>query len=139
MKKIIQTRLHEGMEPLSSRGNCFPACIASILEIECEEVIQIQEYYDEKDWNHRLAKWLHDKGWVWRYATMEDIRSQDKFILVTGGSPRHVDLTHVTIFQNGEMVHDPHPSGAGITDQRCFEVIERIPQYLNSNLKVRKG
>jgi hypothetical protein len=126
MIPVKQTRIHKGMLPLSDRGNCFPACIASILEMPCEEVLQIQEYYDEAKWNERLAEWLSEMGYIWRYATIEEIRSPDKYILVTGGSPRHPDLTHVTIYQNGRMVHDPHPEGHGITDERYFEIIERI-------------
>lgn len=114
------------MTPISDRGNCFPACIASILEVGCEDVIQIQEYYDEPNWNERLSKWLFKKGYVWRYATIEDIRSEDKYILVTGGSPRHPDLTHVTIYRNGKMVHDPHTDNSGITDERYFEIIEKL-------------
>ena len=59
-------------------------------------------------------------------ASIDEIRSEDKYILVTGGSPRHPDLTHVTIWKNGKMVHDPHPDNLGITDQRYFEIIEPI-------------
>ena len=127
MRPVKQTRLHKGLYPISDRGNCFPACIASILEMECEDVIQIQEYYDDNNWNKILFDWLYERGYLWRSATIEEIRSKDAYILVTGGSTRYPDLTHITIWQDGKMVHDPHPDNSGITDQRCFEVI--VPIY----------
>lgn len=126
MKPIKQTRLHKGLTPVTDRGNCFPACIASILEMECEDVIQIQELYDENDWSQKLCDWLFERGYVWRYATIEEIRSTDKYLLVTGESPRFKGTLHVTIYQNGKMVHDPHPDNTGILDERNFEIIERV-------------
>ena len=33
MKPVKQTRLHKGLVPISDRGNCFPACIASMVTI----------------------------------------------------------------------------------------------------------
>ena len=68
MKPVKQTRIHKGLSPISDRGNCFAACIASILELECEDVIQIQEYYDEPTWNQRLVDWLNERGYCWRYG-----------------------------------------------------------------------
>lgn len=123
MKPIKQTRLHKGLTPVSDRGNCFPACIASILEMECEDVIQIQELYDNDMWCETLQHWLNKRGYRWRALTGDD-NILDKHILVTGKSPRHPDCTHVVIYLNGKMVHDPHPDNAGILDEQYFEIIE---------------
>lgn len=111
------------MQPVTDRGNCFPTCIAAILEMEPEDVIQIQELYEYDTWPEILQSWLNKRGYRWRTINEgEDVT--DKYLLVTGKSPRHPDLTHVTIYLNGKMVHDPHPDGQGILDEQFFEIIE---------------
>lgn len=55
MKKITQTRLHNPDNGII--GNCFAACIASILELDsAKDVLQIQEYYDDPRWTVKLQK-----------------------------------------------------------------------------------
>ena len=49
---------------------------------------------------------------------------KDKFYMVSGYSPR--GIFHVCIYQNGVMVHDPHPTKEGIETEEIFEVIEKI-------------
>lgn len=49
---------------------------------------------------------------------------KDKFYMVSGKSPR--GIFHVCIYQNGRMVHDPHPTQEGIETEEIFEVIEKI-------------
>lgn len=120
-----QTRLHTALQPVSARGNCFPAVIASLMEVEVEEVLQIQEHYDNPEWVQMLAGWLHERGWQWR-SPYENEDLTDKYVLVDGQSPRHPDCTHVVIYLNGKMVHDPHPDNTGILDERAFEIIEKI-------------
>lgn len=127
MKPVNQTRLHKGLFPIEDRGNCFPACIASILEMEVEDVIQIQEHYDNPNWNYVLADWLNERGYIWRSAEDgEDLSG--KYVLAIGGSPRFQTETHVVIYLNGELAHDPHPDKTGITDVREIEVIEPLHQ-----------
>ena len=125
MKPVKQTRLHKGLLPIEDRGNCFPACIASILEMEVEYVIQIQQHYDNPKWNYVLADWLNERGYVWRLPNEgEDLT--DKYVLAIGGSPRFPTETHVVIYLNGKLAHDPHPDNTGITDLREVEIIELI-------------
>lgn len=123
-----QTRLHKGIEKKEDRGNCFPTVISCFLDMEVEDVIQIQEYYDSDEWAEILQDWLNKRGWRWRYLTEED-NILDKYILAVGLSPRNNgnnELTHVVIYKNGELAHDPHPDGSGILDERGFEILERI-------------
>ena len=105
---VKQTRLHKGLQPISDRGNCFPACIASLLNMQVEDVIQIQEHYDNPEWPQILQRWLNSKGYRWRSIEQgEDVRG--KYILVSGTSPRFSNCTHIVIYKDGVMVHDPHP------------------------------
>jgi hypothetical protein len=102
-----------------------------------------------------MFKWLHEKGYKLRDVAMEysvfhdgsekikntnneyylsklsveqkdGLRAElkDRFYLVSGKSPR--GIYHVCVYQNGIMVHDPHPTGEGIVTEEIFEVIEKL-------------
>jgi hypothetical protein len=43
----------------------------------------------------------------------------NEFYLASGTSPRGV--SHVVIYQNGKMYHDPHPSQAGLKEDSIYE------------------
>ncbi len=126
MKPVKQTRVNMIYENPSERGNCFAACIASILEIECEDVFQVQEHFHESDWPEQLNNWLISRGYRWRYATIDEIRSNDTPIIVVGTSPRDCSILHTVIFVDGKMVHDPHPDNSGIVNHKVFEIIEKL-------------
>ena len=122
MKKLIQTRLHI---PGEQRGNCFAAAIACIMELKsAEDVLQIQEHFDNEEWPTMLLYWLSARGWD--MGTLSGHVYDGSYYLVTGKSPRDPNINHVVIFQNGEMVHDTHPSGAGIIDPFLFEYLEKL-------------
>lgn len=117
MKKLIQNRLHNPPEII---GNCFPTVIACFLDKDSpEDVIQIQEYYEEEDWNIRLYNWLIDRGWQW--GSLDGHLNSDEFYLVSGLSKR--GTTHVCIYQNGKLFHDPHPDQTGLIEENTFEYL----------------
>lgn len=121
MRKLTQTRLHNP----PTRGNCFPTVIACFLDLESpEDAIQIQEHYDEDDWNVKLYNWLLEKGWQWSVG--DGHLFNDEFYLVSGESPRNSKVTHVCIYQNGELYHDPHPDKTGIVTEAHFERIKKL-------------
>jgi hypothetical protein len=156
MIPVKQTRLYRGKLP-HERGNCYPAVIASIMEIGCDEVIQFQELYDEC-WLDPLNQWLEARGWElesaddfkafhdqlwihrfletdgknpdglpgeqWRELTCDWL--QDEYYFVGAQSPRDPDVYHICIYQNGAMVHDPHPDGTGILTEQTFVRLKRI-------------
>lgn len=136
MKFVKQTRLHI---PDKQNGNCYAAVIASFLDIECEEAIQIQERYDEGGWFDDLQHWLNVRGFRLRSAdefkcfhecfTGEYKKEmmhlhKDKYYLISGKSPRNNAISHICIYQNGKMVHDPHPDNTGIMTEDDFSIIE---------------
>lgn len=152
----IQTRPYRGSLP-HERGNCYPAVIASILEMEVEDVFQVQEYYDEY-WKGPLDDWLQERGWKikgaddfkafhqdlwlrqfidtegrnpdglpgeqWREIMRDEL--SDKYYFVAGTSPRNPDINHIVIYQNGKMVHDPHPDQTGILSEEWFSQLIKI-------------
>lgn len=115
MRKLKQTRLHNPPEVL---GNCFSTVIACFLDLNSpEDVIQIQEKYSEDDWNVQLYNWLYERGWEWK--TIEGHLYDDSFYTVTGKTNRGV--SHICIYKNGELYHDPHECGEGLITEDVFE------------------
>jgi hypothetical protein len=96
-------------------GNCFAACLASILDIPLWMVPPFEDMFGRSgEWRGRVDDWLA------QFYNMEMVRAEGHptaelpaFYLANGPSPRGV--AHSTIYSDGAMVHDPHPSSAGIT------------------------
>ena len=121
MKKLQQTRLHNPPEVL---GNCFPTVIACFLDLDSpEDAIQIQENYKDRYWNVILQDWLKDKGWIWK--TIKGHLYDDTFYTVTGKTNRG-NASHICIYQNGKLYHDPNPSKSGLITEDIFEILEEI-------------
>lgn len=123
MKKLIQTRLHI---PKKQTGNCFPTVIACILDLDDpEDVVQFQEHYRSKDgWAHILIDWLEEKGYEW--SSIKGHLFDGSYYLVTGHTKRSKKTTHVCIYQNGKLYHDPHPDQSGLIDELDFHIITKI-------------
>lgn len=86
-----------------------------------EDVLQIQEKFNEKDWNVQLWEWLNGKGWDW--TVLRNHLFDNTFYCVTGKTIR--GTTHICIYRNGKLYHDPHPSGEGLITEDSFEVFEK--------------
>lgn len=67
------------------RGNCLAAAIASVFELDLAEVPAFEDHVQP---------------------------AYDCIYIANGMSPR--GLYHSIVAQGGEMIHDPHPSRAGI-------------------------
>ena len=106
MKKVFQTKFGK------PDGNCFAACLASILELPIEEIPDYKQ--PEGRWFRNYRKWIKQYGLD--LLIIEDISHED-FIpdvccIVSGTSPR--GLMHAVVYQGTEMIHDPHPEGGGV-------------------------
>ncbi len=89
-------------------GNCFSACLASILEIPLAEVpLFLGAYWDD------FLPWLADRG-----LSASIYRSTDYvppgFSIAGGRSKRFAGRMHACIAYDGIVVHDPHPSRDGL-------------------------
>lgn len=116
MRKLQQTRIHNPSEIL---GNCFPTVIACFLDLNSpEDVIQIQEKYLEEDWNIQLFNWLKQRGWIWK--TLDGHLYDDSFYTVTGKVERS-NVSHICIYKNGKLYHDPNPCNEGLITEDIFE------------------
>lgn len=121
MKPVSQTILHTDDGP---PGDCFRACVASLLELAAEDVPHF--VLNPRTWMRDCNAWLAQRGLV-MVATEDRIRDVfwrgcgRVYAIAAGKSPRG-PWHHSVIARLGgtdedpvwEIVHDPHPSGAGI-------------------------
>ncbi len=107
-----QTKLHDAEKGIE--GNCTQAAIATIMGLELDEVPDFNTLHKDKPhsgyfWGH-IAKWFYSRGYIFQ---MSDPKySWPCLYLASGPSPRGV--SHIVVMEDGKLVHDPHPSRAGI-------------------------
>lgn len=132
-------------------GNCFSACVASILEIDLADVPYFmgESFTDDGSWWDRFTSWLTERGMRADYYVPGqniDISKAgwpDEPYIATGRTPRdcpawraefvkipwpeHEPFLHSVVYASGELIHDPHPSRAGILgDVTDFVLMRRI-------------
>lgn len=113
MIKVIQTKY--GVE-----GNCFAACIASLFEIEIDNIPFLTDYKDWGEYLNALNNFLRDKFEViLLYGEFEIWQEylKDNFMeshYIVSGDSNKEGLEHAVIFKNGELNHNPNDRGTEI-------------------------
>jgi hypothetical protein len=107
-------------------GNCFAACVASILELPID---MVPNYRSEGDgWWHEWQEWLKPRnlallGWPSDDLGNDQVRADTlrgysictvRYELPSGG------LNHSVVCLNGNMVWNPHP----LRSTRCPDSIQ---------------
>src|SRR5690606_38192028 len=116
MKRLQQTKMHN---PPKVLGNCFPTVIACFLDLDSpDDVIQIQENYKESNWRVKLKLWLNSRGWV--LNSIDGHLFDDSFYLVIGKVDRCKE-SHICIYKNGKLYHDPNPCNSGLITEDYFK------------------
>lgn len=134
MKKVYQTRYGK------NEGNCFPAAIASILELELDEVPDFCNIHSEDSYYQEFIYWLHRLGYTAiPIATNKDelansMHLKGSYLLVTGKNKDGVN--HCVVYRNGEMVHNPNRKCEGITPEYLDIIYPMNP--MKSKLKGEK-
>jgi len=100
-------------------GDCFRACVASILEFPIEEMPNFWEQTQDVS-----EFWKMNNGWLMENKGLRCLHFQlspedkhvveDLLCVACAKSPRG-DSDHAVVWQNG-LLHDPHPSGAGLAE-----------------------
>ncbi len=117
MKPQHQTVFGDG------KGNCFATAIACILDLDVLDVPNFCGDYwtHDGEWFRQTNKWLASRGlryiefsfgdWVALDHGLPDVHT-----IVAGPGPRGCD--HCVVWLGDAMVHDPHPSGAGLLENK---------------------
>ncbi len=119
MKPVNQTK----MTP--PNGDCFAACIASILELPLNEV---PNYSQQGEWWLQWNEWLSKRGLY--LVEFHDQKSKGKeylkgYHIITGKSYSG-DWNHSVVGMDGEIVHDPNPAQKGIRSHQWYGVFVAI-------------
>lgn len=107
-------------------GNCGEACVASILEIEPLDIPSLYNPKDSEDglvYAKNLRVFLSGFGLSYidlsmREGYLPEDFFKDCWIIATGLSPRGTKKwhRHGVVWRNGKIMHDPHPSGDGLSE-----------------------
>ena len=108
-------------------GNCFQASVASLLELELEEVPDFANE-DHDNWWKNFSEWIEKRGLSLASSLVNDKLYPVTCIIEgycllgvvskTDKSYRHSVIGHATCSQNRikfKIVHDPYP-GSDLTD-----------------------
>ena len=107
MIPVDQEYMHD--PETASVGDCFRACIASVLELPIAAVPHFALMGNR--WGRVLDGFL--EGLSREIDFHEGDPPKDMWVIATVQSPRASDVLHSVVWRNGEIAHDPHPSRAG--------------------------
>ena len=120
-RKVYQTRF--GGPDSDDPGNCWAACVATMLGIPLERVPEALRL--EKDADKRWDAYQRFLSTFNLRAISLSVPSEhlddywealgDALVHVAGPSPRDPSWNHGVIYCGGKLWHDPHPSGDGIS------------------------
>lgn len=104
------------------KGNCFQACVASILELPLQQVSNFCVDYPE-DWWDQLRLWLvrYDLCpvcvWVppkWQGEGELPLWDLPETHYILGGKSPRGDHKHSVVAYAEDLAHDPHETGDGL-------------------------
>jgi hypothetical protein len=98
-------------------GNCFSACVASLLELPIEEV----PYFMTDEFPGNFTKWLELRGLY--FLRFKYVFMPPGFYIMGGLGAR--GMPHSVVMSGSLLVHDPHPSRAGLV--RLEEITVLVP------------
>lgn len=110
MKEVYQTRYGED-------GNCFQACIASLLEVGLEDVPDFANKYPyETSWKE-CQKWARRIGCATTWQ-LEDIKAYTGYYIA---SCKVGELYHSVIAKEGVIFHDPLGGKSNLEEMKAGE------------------
>jgi hypothetical protein len=128
MIPVQQTRFKDG-------GNCFSACLASILELAIGVVPNFAEKGER--WFDLAQAWLAKRGLRLVAVPAHELAAFDvedwaetvageaavAWWIAAGPGPR--GRKHAVVMRGSDVVHDPHPDGGGLERITWAYVIEK--------------
>lgn len=128
MRPVNQLELHD---PPDSIGDCFRACIASILELPADEVPHFGRLaWPDENMDVIAASWLalllNRELVYWDAPLFRGDPLWDLPLIASGKSPRS-EAHHAVVWQYGKVAHDPHPSDSGLDGEpHYFITIDKV-------------
>lgn len=127
MKYVYQTKFGD-------EGNCFAACVASLLEIDIEKVPFLGKDEEWSDYEDKLNYFLKQNFglflMVWPFENWEeyvDFHFKD-FAYIVSGDSNLPGLEHAVIYKNGQQVHNPNNTGTEIINVKHIYLFLKLHQ-----------
>ncbi len=115
MNKVYQTRFGGSSAELIQQGNCFQACVATVLQMPIEEAFDAVPWPDDI-WFEEFNKWLakYNLGCVWLESSGEHPAPASKFLGIHIAECKSDNLynggSHAVVIEDGYLLHDPLPN-----------------------------
>lgn len=121
-------------------GDCWRSALASLLDLEPEEVPHFALY---RSWWPETRRWLQGRGLDLVYIEAGEQRLElveaDLPVMVGGRSPRG-DFGHAVVGTvGGQLVWDPHPSRAGIRSFDEFFILVEPYGFMEERMALPCG
>lgn len=145
-------------------GNCWQTCVSCILDLD-PEVLPPQKDYDQHETNEdgTPGKWVGPKSYYGAlqayllkhhglaYVELSGLPSEAHSLIrvsdprqihmltgLTARSKAYNGMRHAVVARGGEMIWDPHPSHAGLTDEVRFAWLIPEPESWKKS-RVERG
>lgn len=116
MKPVDQEFVHK--PEIGQHGDCQRAVLASLFDLPISEVPHFAQLDAEGKGNFWLmvGDFCHERGYVFATLPAASMKWASGCVYhgISGPSPRGNGTYHVVVGCNGKIVHDPHPSRAGL-------------------------
>lgn len=105
-------------DPRGIPGDCMRTAVASLLDLPTEAVPHFVLFDEPGAWLDAFVVWLRGRGLRIQNLTLDDVEDE---CLALGMSPRGVE--HIVVWGPDGLVHDPHPSRAGIEARQFWALV----------------
>lgn len=116
MRPQHQTLFGGADHPAAERGNCFAACIATLLEVELASLPNFCAW-PASSWWDRTNEYLSEHFGLWLInlpVERPEVAWAPENVLRVANGPGPRGHRHSVVYDGKGLVHDPHPSGAGL-------------------------
>jgi hypothetical protein len=123
---LADPRRGDGHDANGNQGDCWRTCIATVLGLH---PLDVPNFVQQYSWMEAARLWLAPRGMDYgvtpgaEYVLDHPEIYDGRLLIATGPSPRGDWMHCVVVDHQLNLVHDPHPSGAGITSIAVVELI----------------
>lgn len=121
INKVYQTEFHDAEK---NKGNCLAAAVATVFNLNLYEIPDFLSFAG--DWFDILIDFSQACGYNLVHDYEESGHDLNVPYIAYGMSPRDFKIKHAVVFQNGNMIHDPHPSNEGILTESGYFFFRKI-------------
>ncbi len=108
-------------------GNCWSACLASILDVDLADVPNFVGDDDDpnNEWPDNCIEWLKERSYLLDWWRIGEGGDPSGWAIAGGLARGRGDIRHACVFFNGQPWFDPHPSNAGLREIEEWYIIRK--------------